>query len=53
MDGVRALSLHSCGTYIEQPIMSLCVAQETYSVNGSDRYAIKFEGMYATRFCQN
>ena len=46
VDGVRLLSSYSCGTYIEQPMMSFCVAQETYSVNGSDQYAIKLEGMY-------
>ena len=25
--------------------MSLCVAQETYTNNGSNKYALKFDGM--------
>ena len=56
VDGVRSLSSHSCGTYIEQPVMSLCVAQETYTVNGSNQYALKVEGTYCShvaRYCEN
>ena len=48
VDGVRSLSSHSCGTYIEQPVMSLCVVQETYTVNGSNQYALKIEGTYCS-----
>lgn len=44
VEGVRSIFSHSCGTYIEKPVMSLCVAQETYSVNGSNQYALQFEG---------
>ena len=58
VDGVRSLSSHSCGTYIEQPVMSLCVAQETYTVNGSNQYALKLEGTYCSHvdkcgYCEN
>ena len=41
-----SLSSHSCGTYIRKPVTSLCVAQETYTVNDSNRYALKLEGVY-------
>ena len=52
VDGVRSLSSDSCGTYIWKPAMPLCLAQETYTVNGSNHYAIQLEGMcYVLGFC--
>ena len=46
VDGVKSLSSYSCGAYILQPAVSLCMAQETYTVNGSNRYALQLEGTY-------
>ena len=46
VDGVKSSSSYSCGTYIRKPVMSLCVAEETYTVNGSDRYALLIEGLH-------
>ena len=51
VDGVRSLFSHSCGTYIEKPVMPLCVAQETYSVNGSSQYALQFQGTHNDNVC--
>ena len=31
-------------------MMSFCVAQETYSVDGSNQYALKLEGTYVAMY---
>ena len=51
VDGVKTLS-YSCGTYLDPPVTSLCVAQETYSANNSSQYALQLGGMYIDNFLE-
>ena len=42
---MRLLSSYTCGTYIRKPVWPLCVAQNSYSVNGNKQYVLNVEGM--------
>ena len=44
IDGRTSLSSHSCGTYITETDIPLCVVQESYVVNGSNSYAVYLNG---------
>jgi len=46
ISGVRSSSPHSCGTYISGPVLPLCVSQETYTVNDSNKSVVYLNGRY-------
>ena len=50
VDTLKTLSSHSCGTYIRKPRIALCAAQETYRVNGNNRYALQLKGTYISSY---
>ena len=45
VESFQSLSSHSCGIYIKKSVTSLCLRQETYVINGSNRYSLHLDGM--------
>ena len=45
VDRIRSLSSVSCGTYTTGSVLPLCVAQETFTINGTNQYVVYLEGM--------
>ena len=44
VDGIRSLSF-SCGTYTNGSALPVCVAQESFTINGTNQYVVYVEGM--------